>query len=58
MEIDISRARGDKEDLNRVKDKWIKALHKNPNTEDVEVEFLREIYTNKVELCLATVEQA
>ncbi|THX88878.1 hypothetical protein D6D08_03931 [Aureobasidium pullulans] len=58
MEIDISRARGDKDDLNRVKDKWIKALQENPNTEDVEVEFLREIYTNKVELCLATVVQA
>ena len=58
IEIDISRARGDKDDLNRVKDKWIKALEENPNTEDVEVEFLREIYTNKVELCLATVEQA
>jgi hypothetical protein len=41
-----------------VKDKWIKALQENPNTGDVEVEFLREIYTNKVELCLATVEQA
>lgn len=58
IEIDISRARGDKDDLNRVKCKWIKALQENPNTEDVEVEFLREIYTNKVELCLATVEQA
>jgi hypothetical protein len=56
MEIDISRARGDKDDLNRVKDKWIKALHENPNTEDVEVEFLREIYTNKVELYLVTVK--
>ncbi|CAD0098219.1 unnamed protein product, partial [Aureobasidium mustum] len=58
IEIDISRARGDKDDLNKVKGKWIKALQENPNTEDVEVEFLREIYTNKVELCLATVEQA
>jgi hypothetical protein len=26
IEIDISRARGDKDDLNKVKDKWIKAL--------------------------------
>ncbi|KAI4732297.1 hypothetical protein E4T50_17119 [Aureobasidium sp. EXF-12298] len=58
MEIDISRARGDKDDLNMVKAKWIKALQENPSTEDVGVEFLREIYTNKVELCLATVEQA
>jgi hypothetical protein len=58
IEVDISRARGDKDDLNKVKDKWIKALQENPNTEDVEVEFLSEGYTNKLELCLATVEQA
>jgi hypothetical protein len=58
IDIDISRARGNKDDRNRVKDKRIKALQENPNTGDVEVELLCEIYTNKVELCLATVEQA
>lgn len=58
IEIDISRARGEKNDLNKVKDKWIKAIKDNDNTGDVEVEYVREVYTNKVELCLATIEQA
>jgi hypothetical protein len=35
----------------------IKAIQENTNTEDVEAEYVREVYTNKVELCLATVGQ-
>lgn len=58
LEIDISRARGEKKDLAKVKDKWIKAIKENQGTEDVEVEYIREVYTNKVELCLTSIEQA
>jgi hypothetical protein len=57
VEIDISTARGEKDDLNNVKDKRIKAIQENAITEDVIVNYVREVYTNKVELCLATMEQ-
>lgn len=56
IEIDTSRARGDKKDLSKIKDKWIKAIKENKGTEDVEVKYIREVYTNKVELCLTTIE--